>query len=70
MLAYLRQDELDSVLVVLNNSNAAVKLNLSTGNAFENGTELQDQLSDVHVRIEQQQIADLVIPAMGAMILA
>ena len=70
VLAYLRQDELDSVLVVLNNSNAAVKLNLSTGNTFENGTELQDQLSDVHVRIEQQQIADLVIPAMGAMILA
>jgi len=70
VLAYLRRDELDTVLVVLNNSNAAVKLNLSTGNAFENGTELQDQLSDVHVRIEQQQIADLVIPAMGAMILA
>ena len=70
VLAYLRQDELDTVLVVLNNSNAAVKLNLSTGNTFENGTELQDQLSDVHVRIEQQQIADLVIPAMGAMILA
>ena len=70
VLAYLRRDELDTVLVVLNNSNAAVKLNLSTGNAFENGTELQDQLSDVHVSIEQQQIADLVIPAMGAMILA
>ena len=70
VLAYLRRDELDTVLVVLNNSNAAVKLNLSTGNAFENGTELQDQLSDVHVSIELQQIADLVIPAMGAMILA
>jgi len=55
---------------VLNNSNTSVKLNLNTGDAFENGIELQDQLSDKHISIEQQQIADLAIPAFGAMILA
>jgi len=70
VLAYLRRDELDTVLVVLNNSNTSVKLNLNTGDAFENGIELQDQLSDKHISIEQQQIADLAIPAFGAMILA
>lgn len=70
LLAYLRRDELDTVLVVLNNSNAAAKLDLATHNAFENGTELQDQLSDNHFSIDQQQITDLAIPAMGAMVLA
>ena len=68
LLVYLRRDELDKVLVVLNNTNAAVKLTLSTGDAYENGTELQDQLSDRNVIIEQQQINDLAVPAMGAMI--
>jgi neopullulanase len=70
VLAYLRRDELDTVLVVLNNANAAVKLNLAMGDAFEDSVELQDQLSDKHVRVEQQQITDLTVPPMGAMILA
>jgi len=55
---------------VLNNTNAPVKLNLATGDAYENGTELQDQLSDNHITVEQQQVIDLTVPAMGAMILA
>jgi len=66
----LRRDELDSVLVILNNSDAAVKLTLATGNTFEDGSELQDQLSDKHVIIEQQQVNDLAVPAFGAIILA
>ena len=70
VLAYLRRDELDTALVVLNNSNSAVKLNLATGDAFANGVELQDQLSDNHYAIDQQQITDLAVPPMGAMILA
>lgn len=70
VLAYLRRDELDTVLVVLNNNKAAVKLTLNTGDAYENGTELQDQLSDKNAIIEQQQINDLAVPAYGAMILA
>ena len=70
MLAYLRRDELDTVLVILNNTDSAVKLNLATSDAYEDGTELQDQLSDNHFSIEQQHIADLSVPAMGAMILA
>jgi len=70
VLAYLRRDEMDTVLVILNNANAAVKLNLATGDAFEDGVELQDQLSDNHCIVEQQQITDLTVPPMGAMILA
>ena len=70
ILAYLRRDELDTALVVLNNSNSAVKLNLAMGDAFANGVELQDQLSDNHYTIDQQQITDLAVPPMGAMILA
>ncbi len=70
LLAYLRRDELDTVLVILNNSESVKKLNLATGEAYENGIELQDQLSDKHFNIEQQQITDLTVPAMGAMILA
>lgn len=70
VLAYLRRDELDTVLVILNNANAVVKLNLAMGDAFEDGVELQDQLSDKRVRVEQQQITDLTVPPMGAMILA
>jgi hypothetical protein len=61
---------LDTVLVILNNSDAAVRLSLATGDAFEEGSELQDQLSDKHISVEQQQISDLTIPALGAMILA
>lgn len=70
VLAYLRRDELDTVLVILNNTDSAVKLNLATGDAYENGTELQDQLSDNHYSIEQQKITDLTVPAISAMILA
>lgn len=70
VLAYLRRDELDTVLVILNNANTAVKLNLATGDAFEDGVMLQDQLSDNHCIVEQQQITDLTVPAMSAMILA
>jgi glycosidase len=70
LLAYLRRDEQDTVLVILNNSDAAVKLNLATGDAYKNGTELQDQLSDKHVIIEQQQVNNLAVPAFGALILA
>ena len=70
VLAYLRRDELDTVLVVLNNSNQPVKFDLPTGNAFEDGAELQDQLSESHYTITQQQVKDLSVPAMGALILA
>lgn len=70
VLAYLRRDELDTVLVVLNNSNQPVKFDLPTGNAFEDGAELQDQLSESHYTITQQQVKDLSVPAMGSLILA
>lgn len=69
LLAFLRRDELDSVLVVLNNTNAPQKLSLPTGSVYEEGAELQDQLSDSHFLVQQQQIPDLTIPAMSAMIL-
>jgi len=69
VLAFLRRDELDSVLVVLNNTNAPQKLSLPTGSVYEEGAELQDQLSDSHFLVQQQQIPDLTIPAMSAMIL-
>ena len=69
VLAFLRRDELDSVLVVLNNTNAPQKLSLPTGSVYEEGVELQDQLSDSHFLVQQQQIPDLTIPAMSAMIL-
>lgn len=70
VLAYLRHDELDTVLVVLNNSNQPVKFDLPTGTAFEDGAELQDQLSESHYTITQQQVKDLSVPAMGSLILA
>lgn len=70
VLAYLRRDELDTVLVVLNNSDNSVKLSLNVGDFFEEGAELQDQLSDKHCVVERQQINDLSVPTMGAVILA
>ncbi len=70
VLAYLRRDELDTVLVVLNNSDNSIKLSLNVGDFFEDGAELQDQLSDKHCVVERQQINDLSVPTMGAVILA
>ena len=70
VLAYLRRDELDTVLVVLNNTSNPLNLNLHVGEFFADGTELQDQLSDKHCVIDQQQISNLAVPTMSAVILA
>lgn len=70
VLAFLRRDEQDSVLVVINNTGNSVKLSLPVGEYFADGTELQDQLSDRHCVVENQHLSNLTVPTMGAVILA
>lgn len=70
VLAYVRADAEEHVLVVINASETSHTLNLPVASWFAQGTELQDQLSSQHVTVQDGSIAELKLPPLSAYIFA
>ena len=69
LFAYLRREDGESVLIVMNADEKAQTLTIALNNAFEEQSELQDQIGNANYRVENNQLS-LTIPALSAMILA
>lgn len=70
LIAYLRKDSQDSVMVIINTDLNTHHVTLPVQNDFIDGTELQDQLGDLHVTVKNGSLEDLTIHPQTAIILA
>ncbi|MGV8050693.1 MAG: glycoside hydrolase family 13 protein [Anaerolineaceae bacterium] len=70
LLAYLRQDENDSVIVVINLDDYLQKFDLNLLGSLPEGTVLQDQIGDLQIIVENGKLNMLSVPQMSALILA
>ncbi|MFZ3069948.1 MAG: glycoside hydrolase family 13 protein [Anaerolineaceae bacterium] len=70
LFAYLRQDENDSVVAVINLNEQSCKLDLDIKGNIPEGTVLQDQLGESSSTVEGGKLTGLSLPQMSAMILA
>ena len=69
LFAYLRRDGDESVLIVMNADDKAQTLSIELNNAFEDQSELQDQIGNANYRVENNQLS-LTLPALSALVLA
>ncbi len=70
LLAYLRKDENDIVIVVINRSEKAQKFDLDLHGSVPDLVELQDQIGNQNFVVTDGKINNLTLPQMSAVILA
>jgi len=69
LFAYLRREGEETVLIVLNADEKSQTATIELKNAFQEQSELQDQIGNANYRVENNQLS-LTLPALSAMILA
>ena len=69
LFAYLRREGEETVLIVLNADEKTQAVTIELKNAFQEQSELQDQIGNANYRVENNQLS-LTLPALSAMILA
>lgn len=70
LIAYIRKDEFDSVLVVINNNSAKTIVDLSVADYFPDGTNLQDQIGNLNINVENGLLRCLKLAPLSGVILA
>lgn len=70
VVAYLRREGENSVLVVINADESSQTVTIPLDDAFENNTELQDQVGPRNFVVEDNKLLGITIPALTGMILA
>jgi glycosidase len=70
VVAYLRREGENSVLVVINADDSAQTVTIPLDDAFEKNTELQDQVGPRNFIVEDNKLLEITIPALTGMILA
>ncbi len=70
LIAYLRKDPNDCAIVIINTDPAAHELTIPVQSILEDGTELQDQLGELHVSVVNGALRNLHIPAQTGLIMA
>ena len=70
VIAYLRRDSEDSALVVINADESAQTVTIPLNGAFEDNTEIQDQIGPRNFKVENNELPQITIPALSGLILA
>ena len=70
VIAYLRRDSEDSALVVINADESAQTVTIPLNGAFEENTEIQDQIGPRNFKVENNELTQITIPALSGLILA
>ena len=67
--AYLRRDDQETIVVILNNGYAAYEPRLPVGNGWEDDTALEDLLGSATLHVRDGHIVGTPIPARSGIVL-